>query len=199
MRVLILGVVWVIWVVAATLYLELSGLAGDIGAWRWAAIAFVPLAVPTWLLCRRMRRRRWVMTAGMGLIGLLVWSVPAQATPNFERVTAFAEEWGAPPGGQILGDAWEGNVWCFSDGCPTVVRYYAVTDAAVTKRSVEARLKREGWRAARLAQGSAYCKGDYRVAIWALPSGELSIAQAGVRQLPPGREVVELRFGANCL
>jgi hypothetical protein len=144
-RALGLAVVWTIWVLTATLYLELSGLAGDLGAWRWAAVAYSPLAVPTWLLCRRMRRRWGVMAAGLGLIGLLVWGVPAQATPSFARVTAFADEWGAPPGGQFLGDAWEGNDWCFSDGCPTVVRYYAVSDAAATKQAVESRLKRQGW------------------------------------------------------
>lgn len=198
-RALILAAVWVIWVPSATLYLALSGVAGGIGAWRWAAVAFIPLIVPTWLLCRRMRRRRWVMATGVGLAGLLVWGVPAQATPSFARVTAFADEWGAPPGGEFLGDAWEGNAWCFSDGCPTVVRYYAVTDAALTKQSVEARLKREGWSAAGTAQGTAYCKGDYRVAIWALHSGQLPIAEAGVRQPPPGREVVDLRIGANCV
>lgn len=65
-RALILAAVWVIWVLSATLYLALSGLASDIGAWRWAAVAFIPLIVPTWLLCRRMRRRRWVMATGVG-------------------------------------------------------------------------------------------------------------------------------------
>lgn len=189
---------WTIWVLGGTLYLELSGLAGDIGAWRWAAVAFIPLVLPTWLLCRRMRGRWWVVAVGAGLIGLLVWGVPAQATPGFARVTAFADEWGAPPGGQFLGDAWEGNNWCFSS-CPTVVRFYAVTDAAATKQAVEARLKRERWRPASLAQGSGYCKGDYRIAIWALPSGRLPIDEAGVQEPPREREAVELRVGARCL
>jgi hypothetical protein len=198
-RLAVLVVVWVTWVGVATVCLELSGLAGDVGAWRWAALAFAPLVLPTWLLCRRLQQRRMILAVAMAMITVLAWGVPAQATPSFARVTIFADEWGGPPGGQLLGHAWEGNEWCFSDGCPTVVRYYAVPDAASSVEVVSSRLRGDGWRSARLAQGSAFCKGDYRVGIGKVRPDWLPHIATDLRPAPPGWEVVELRIGGNCL
>ena len=53
LRIGVLVLLWLLWVVLAVAYLELSGVAGDFSGWRWAAVAFTPLAVPTWLLSRR--------------------------------------------------------------------------------------------------------------------------------------------------
>lgn len=197
-RVGVLVLVWLVWVVVATAYLELSGTAGEAGAWRWSAVAFVPLAVPTWFLCRRLRRRRVLLMGATALIALLAWGIPAQATPSFGRVTTFADQWGAPPQGQLLGDAWEGNEWCFSDGCPAVVRYYAVPSAASTVQAVTSRLDREGWKRRALAHGPAYCKGDYQIGVRRVEPDRLPIG-AEVGRPPSGLEIVALRVGANCL
>lgn len=197
-RVGLLVLVWSAWVVVATAYLELTGVAGETGAWRWSAVAFVPLAVPTWLLCRRMVRRRAVFLGATALVALLVWGIPAQATPSFGRVTAVADQWGALPDGQLLGDAWEGNEWCFADGCPAVLRYYAVPDAAATVHAVSARLERDSWESRALAHGPAYCKGDFQIGVRHLDVDDLALGP-DVTRPPVGQEVVELRVGANCL
>ncbi|WP_140742865.1 hypothetical protein [Pedococcus bigeumensis] len=198
LRVGLLVLVWSVWVVVATAYLELSGVAGETGAWRWSAVAFVPLAVPTWFLCRRMVRRRVIFLGATALIALLVWGIPAQATPSFGRVTTVADQWGTLSDGQLLGHAWEGNEWCFSDGCPAVVRYYAVPDAAVTVHAVSLRLETDGWRRHALAHGPAYCKGDFQIGVRRLDAADLTFV-ADVRRPPVGQEVVGLRVGANCL
>lgn len=196
-RVVGLVVVWTSWLVVATAYLALTGAAGEAGAWRWCALAYLPLALPTWGLVRRLRHRRPVAVAAAVVIGLLVWGVPAQATPGFGRVEAFADEWGGPRAGELLGEAAEGNEWCFGDGCPTVVRYYAVPDAAASVSAVEARLRGEGWAPRGLSHGPAWCKGDFHVSAWK-PPATLPVPP-GVRRPAAGSEVVELRVGANCL
>ncbi|WP_156399751.1 hypothetical protein [Phycicoccus sp. Soil748] len=197
-RVVGLVALWAVWVVVATAWLVLSGVAGEAGAWRWSAVAYVPLALPTWGLVRRLRHRRPVAVGMALVIWLLVWGVPAQATPGFGRVEAFADEWGAPPGATFLGQTSEGNDWCFGDGCPTVVRYYAVDDAAGAVSAVDARLRTEGWQPRGLAHGPAWCKGDFHVSAWKPPATWGPVG-AHVAPVPPGAEVVELRVGANCL
>ncbi|GAA4727796.1 hypothetical protein GCM10025782_28110 [Pedococcus ginsenosidimutans] len=196
-RVVGLVALWTSWLLVATAYLALSGAAGEVAAWRWSALAYVPLAVPTWWLVRRLRHRRPLAVAAAAVIGLLVWGVPAQATPGFGRVEAFADEFGGPPGGELLGETAEGNDWCFGDGCPTVVRYYAVPSASATIEAVDARLDGDGWERRGLAHGPAHCKGDFDVSVWK-PTGSLPLPP-GVRAPAAGSDVVELRVGANCL
>ena len=132
------------------------------------------------------------------MIGLLVWGVPAQATPGFDRVDAFADEWGGPQGARLLGETSEGNDLCFQDRCPTVVRYYAVPDAAATVAALDTRLERDGWERRGLAQGPAWCRGDFHVSAWMPPPSWVPV-ELGVAAPQDGLEVVELRFGAKCL
>ena len=133
-----------------------------------------------------------IMTLAVVLIAFLAWGVPAQATPSFGRVTEFADQWGPPPGGQLLGDEWEGNDWCFSDGCPAVVRYYAVPDAASSVQAVTSRLQREGWKPRGLAHGPAYCKGDFQVGVghvdpeWLPTSAEVTRPPSGLQSSNSG-------------
>lgn len=181
----LLVVMWLAWFFLAFFVLNFTGVAGDFGGWRWAAVAFVPILIPTWLLTRRLGRPRVSLAVSAVLVGLLVWGVTAGATPSFARVTEFAESL-APEGSQYLGDEWEGNEWCFSDGCPTVVRYYAVTDADAVVKAVTSTLER---------QGPALCKGDYNVRIERAGNGP---TRFDVAKVPVGMEGVRMRVGARC-
>ena len=127
-------------------------------------------------------------------MSLLVWGVPAGATPSFGRVIEVGESL-APEGSQYLGDEWEGNEWCFSDGCPTVLRYYAVKDAQAVTKAVTSTLERDGWKPARLRQGAALCKGGYNVRIEG--AGKVP-THFDVAPLPAGMEGVRMRVGARC-
>ena len=105
----LLVVMWLAWVFLGFFVLNITGVAGDFGGWRWAAVAFVPLLIPTWLLTRRLCRPRVSLAVSAVLVGLLVWGVTAEATPSFaprHRVRAVPGAGGVAVPRRRMGREW---------------------------------------------------------------------------------------------
>lgn len=198
-RIAALVVMWLLLVPCIAFLMALSGALGAVAAWRVTVAVFLPLIPLTWLMVRRMRHRRWMLTlAGVLAVGL-VFGLPAWATPGPERLALAERDVPGPAGAVLIGRGSEGNDWCLQ-GCSRRLRYYAVPDAEKAVTQMEDWAQQHGWERATLDVGGidgGWCRGDFSLLAYQV-TGPWARPTFPIRVAPPHTETVIVSLGANC-
>lgn len=197
-RLAVLGVVWVLIAPLMAWVLLLFEGTGGFAGWRYTLALFLPLALLTWLVTRKVRSsRKWLLLAvgGWLLFGL---GLPMIATPNDERVLAAAKALPAPPSATLLGHDLRGSYWCLG-GCPQRWLYYAVPDADAAVKWMNTWAASHQWRQATLevgGVGNGWCHGDFSLIV--LEGSPTDQPQVKLHESVPGSQKMNIRVGANC-